>query len=111
MFLKTAVGLNHDFNRREFESGAVFQGLLKGLELNGLVRAAEGRDMARDRQRILSSEVLIHDGLIGRVEFKVTVINNAGHAMRIITGVLDRIGSFQQRLPIGRQCVFILYAR
>ena len=48
MFLKTAIGLNHDFNRREFESGAVFQGLLKGLELNGLVKAAEGRDIAFD---------------------------------------------------------------
>ena len=48
MFLKTIIGLNHDFNRREFESGAVFQGLLKGLELNGLVKAAEGRDIAFD---------------------------------------------------------------
>ena len=34
MFLEIAIGLNHDFKRREFDSGAVSQALVKGRDFN-----------------------------------------------------------------------------
>ena len=47
MFLEIAIGLNHDFKRREFDSDAVSQALVKGRDFNGLVKAAEGRGIPR----------------------------------------------------------------
>ena len=47
MFPEMAIGLNHDFKRHDFDSGAAFQALVKGRDFNGLVKAAEGRDIPR----------------------------------------------------------------
>ena len=47
MFLEIAIGLNRDFKRREFDSGAVSQALVKGRDFNGLVKAAEDRGIPR----------------------------------------------------------------